>query len=391
MKLKHDFDQYIERRNTDSKKYESGDFKEDVLPMWIADTDFKSPKEAIEAALKRAEHGVFGYPHDLEEFNEVVVSWMDRRHDWEIKVDDVLFVGGVVHGAQYAIDAFTNPGDKIVCLTPLFGPLQKIVRDNGRHILGSEMIEDDGYYKIDFEDLEIKLKDPRVSMFILCNPHNPVGRVFTREELEKIGKLCLENDVLIFNDEVHGDIVLFENKHVPIPSVSREISQISITGINPGKTFNVGGMRTAAVIIENPKIREKFLIAREKFRGEERSIFGQNMFIACYRDCEYYVDQMLEYIEGNIEYVEEYMKKNIEEISFKRPEGMYLLWLDCRKLNLEQEDLMKLFEKEGKIGMNDGRSFGEEGRGFVRLNIAVPRVTLEEAMKRIERAVRSLR
>ncbi len=391
MNLVHDFDEYVERRNTDSKKYGSGDFSEDVLPMWIADTDFRSPEPVVKTAIERASHGLFGYPYDTEEFNEVVKNWMVKRHNWAIETKDIAFVSGVVHGALYTLDAFTNQGDKVVCLTPLFGPLQSIVEENGRHIVKSSMIEKNGFYTIDFEDLETKLKDPRVSMFILCNPHNPVGRVFTVEELEKIGNLCLENDVIIFNDEVHADIVFSGSKHVSIPSISKELSQITVTGMNPGKTFNVGGIRTASVIIQNPKMMEKFLIARKKHKGLGRTVFGQNIFISCYRDCEYYVNQMVDYIEKNIDYVKSYIDENIKEIKFRKPEGMYLLWLDCRKLNLTQEQLMNLFKEEGKIGMNSGTSFGVEGTGFVRLNVAVPRTVLEEGMKRIKKAVDSLK
>ncbi len=389
-KLKHNFDEYNERRGSDSKKYGSGDYKEDVLPMWIADTDFRVPEPVAKAAVERASHELYGYPYNLSEFNIVVKNWMKKRHNWDIKEDDVEFVHGVVHGALYTLEAFTHPGDKVVCLTPLFGPLKEIVVDNGRQIVSSSMIEEDGYYTINFDDLEKKMKDPRVSMFILCNPHNPVGKVYTKEELERIGDICIRNNVVVFNDEVHADIIYKGNHHISFPSIKKEFADITVTGMNPGKTFNVAGARTAAVIIQNKHMMDKFLIARKNAKALGRTVFGQAIFIACYRDCEYYVDQLVEYLEANVDYVKDYIKNNIPEISFRKPEGMFLLWLDCRKLRLNQNELVKLFTDVGKIAMNSGTSFGEEGTGFMRLNIAVPRSVVEEGMSRIKKAIDSL-
>jgi cystathionine beta-lyase len=316
---------------------------------------------------------------------------MKKRHNWDIEENWVEFVTGVVPGAIFCIQSFTNPGDKIVCFGPLFGPLRHAVVDNGRQLVESSFINKDECYSINFEDLEKKLSDSRAKMFILCNPHNPVGKVFTKEELMKIGELCLKHHVLIFNDEIHGDIVYKGHTHVCMASLSEKIKNITITGLNPGKTFNVGGMRTAAVIIPNKTLRDRFLIARKNCKAMGRNIFGQVAFIACYRDCEYYLDQMLEYLEGNLNYVESFIKEKLPEIKFHRPEGLYLLWLNCKSLGLEQNQLMKLFEEVGKIGLNSGTDFGPDGKGYVRINIAAPYATVVEGMNRIEKVVASLR
>lgn len=389
-RLVHDFSEYVDRRGSDCKKYNPGQYGEDVLPMWIADTDFKVPAPVAEAARARAAHEAFGYPYELPEFNQSVKHWMKVRHGWDIEEGWIEFVTGVVPAAIFAIRAFTNAGDKVLVQTPLYSPLREAVVDNGRHLITSPFIENDGYYSIDFKDFEKKLSDPRTRMFILCNPHNPVGRVFTEEELTKIGELCIKHNVIVFNDEIHADIVYKGHKHIAFAGLSEEIADITITSLNPGKTFNVAGVRTAAVIISNKDLMNRFIIERKNAKGMGRTVFGQNVFIACYKHGEYYADQLVEYLEDNLDYVYNYIKENIPQIKFRKPEGLYLLWLDCRGLELSQDELVKLFTEKGKIGLNSGTSFGVEGTGFMRLNIAVPRVTLEEGLKRVKTAVDSL-
>lgn len=390
-KLIHDFDEYLDRRGSDCKKYNPGQYAADVLPMWIADTDFRVPAPVAEAARNRASHEAFGYPYELPAFNTSVKSWMKKRHDWDIQEDWVEFVTGVIPAAIFAIRAFTNEDDKVLVQTPLYPPLREAVVDNGRELITSPFIETDGYYTIDFEDFEKKLADPKTKMFLLCNPHNPVGRVFTKEELTKIGELCVKHGVLIFNDEIHADIVFGENKHTAFASLSEDFANITITSLNPGKTFNVAGVRTAAVIISNKDLMDRFILERKSAKAMGRTVFGQNVFVACYEHGEYYADQLVEYLEGNLDYAYNYIKDNVPLIKFNKPEGLYLLWLDCREFGLSQEELVKLFTEEGKIGLNSGTSFGVEGTGFMRLNMAVPRATLEEGLKRIKAAADSLK
>lgn len=389
--LVHNFDEYYSRKGVDCKKYSTAKFGEDVLPMWIADTDFRCPKPVIEAVQKRALHETLGYPDDLPEFNTVVKNWMKKRHGWDIEENWVEYVTGVVPGAIFTLLSNTQPGDQVVCLGPLFGPLRACVIDNGRQLVESPFINNNEEYLVDFADLEKKLSNPRAKFFIMCNPHNPVGKVFTEDELRQIGTLCVKHHCIIFNDEIHGDIVYKGHRHVCLASLSDEIANITVTGFNPGKTFNVGGIRTAGCIIPNPVLRERFEIARKNCKAMGRNIFGQAAFIACYRDCEYYVDQMLEYLEGNLDFVEKFIHDNLPEITFRRPDGLYLLWINCKKLGLKHDQLMELFEKVGKLGLNSGLEFGPMGEGYVRLNIAAPRCTVEEGMHRFERAVKSLR
>jgi len=383
----YNFDEFVDRHGSDCKKYSPVKYTSDVLPMWIADTDFKVAKEVIAAAEKRAEHPVFGYPYELPAFNTAVQGWMKRRHNWDISTDSVEFATGVIPAHIFCIRAFTHPGDKIVCQTPLYPPLREAVVDNGRTLVNNVLINNDGHFEIDFEDLDKKLADPRTTMFILCNPHNPTGRSFNREELEKIAELCLKNDVFVFADEIHADITFSGHEHVPFASLSKEISDITITGINPGKAFNVAGVRTAAVIIENKKLMDKYIISRKNNKGMGRTVFGQNVFIACYENGDDYVDQEVAYLEKNLDYLDKYLKENVPEIKFHKAEATYLMWLDCRELGLSQAELLKLFEEDGKLGMNDGATFGTEGIGFVRMNIAAPKSTVEEGCKRLKKAV----
>lgn len=386
----HNFDEIVNRRGSDCKKYNPSVCSDENLPMWIADMDFKVPAPVEEAAKLRAEHPVFGYPCELPEFNLSVKKWIKKRHDWDIEEGWVEFVTGVVPAAIFAIQGFTNPGDKVVVQTPLYPPLREAVVDNGRQLITSPFVEEDNYYTIDFEDLEKKLADSRTKMFILCNPHNPVGRVFTEEELKKIGELCIKHDVMVFSDEIHADIVYSGYKHIPFASLSSEFADITITSLNPGKTFNVAGVRTGAVIISNPRVMERFLVVRKNNKAMGRTVFGQNVFIACYKECEYYVNQLIPYLEANVNFVDNYIKENIPSIKFRKPEGLYLLWLDCRELKLSQEDLMKLFKEKGKITLNCGSTFGVEGNGYVRINIAAPRAVVEDGLNRIKAAVEGL-
>lgn len=387
----YNFDESVDRRGSDCKKYSPGAFADDVLPMWIADTDFPVPDAVVAAANKRAAHPVFGYPYELPAFNKAVQGWMKRRHNWEIAASSVEFATGVIPAQIFCLRAFTHPGDKIVVQTPLYPPLQEAVVDNGRTLVTNPLLEQEGYYTIDFDDLEAKLADPRVTMFVLCNPHNPVGRSFKRTELERIAELCLANNVVVFADEIHGDIVYPENEHIPFASLSKEVAEITITGINPGKAFNVAGVRTAAVIIENPLLMEKYLISRKNNKGMGRTVFGQNVFIACYNNGDQYVDEEVAYLAENVQYLADFIQEKLPEVKFHKPEATYLMWLDFRELGLTQPQLMRLLEDTGKIGLNSGTGFGVEGTGFARLNIAVPKTVLQEGCRRLETAIKAWR
>ncbi|HIT67657.1 MAG TPA: pyridoxal phosphate-dependent aminotransferase [Candidatus Merdisoma merdipullorum] len=383
MTLIHDFDEVVERRGTDSKKYSPEYFDSDVIPMWIADTDFKSPKPVVEAIKNRAVHGVYGYTPVSREFKQEAVSWMARRFGYQPEVSSAEFVPGVIGGVICAIRALTHPGDKILLHTPAYGPFVDGIVNNGRRLNDSRLLLKDGKYEIDFDDFEKKCRDPRTKLFILCNPHNPTSRVFTEEELRRMGEICLENHVMVLSDEIHCDIVFKPHKHIPFASLDKRFEENSITFISPSKTFNVPGFRTAVMFAAEPVKHEMVHQVLVSNKGTGENIFGTVAFCAAYHSCDYYADQMVEYLEGNLKLVEETMDR-INGMELIHPEGTYLFWIDCRGLGLDQETLMDRFVNKAKVGLHDGLHFGPEGRGFVRLNVAVPRSVLEQALKQIE-------
>ncbi len=382
----HNFDEPVNRRGTDSKKYNPDLYPADVLPMWIADTDFKSPQPVIDALIARMEQGVYGYPVVSHAFKEAVQYWEKTRFGWEVPTDAVEFVPGVIPGIICAVRALSHPGDNIVIHTPCYPPFKDLSDHNGRHLLRNVLRVEDGQYVIDFADLEEKLSQVRTKIFILCNPQNPTGRVFTREELTRIGKLCLKHHVFVISDEIHCDLIYKGHTHIPFGSISPEFAANSITFVNASKTFNTAGFRTAAFICTNEQVHESVHEAVLDNKGIGENLAGTTATIAAYRECAYYVEQMMDYLEGNLDIVCSGLE-TIPGIRMIRPEGTYLLWLDCRELGMSQKELNAFFVDKAKLGFNSGTSFGPEGQGFVRMNIATQRTNVEEAMRRMERAV----
>ena len=387
MNLVHDFDEVVNRRGTDSKKYSV--YPEDVIPMWIADSDFKAPQPVVDALVERVQQGVYGYTPVSPRLKAAAAKWQETRFGWEVNPDAVEFVPGVISGVISAVRALSHPGDNIVIQTPCYPPFTDLSEHNGRHLLRNELLFKDGRYEIDFEDFEAKVKDPRTKLFILCNPQNPTGRVFTREELIRLGELCLKYHVTVLSDEIHSDLVYSGHKHIPFASISKEFEQNTISFMNPSKTFNLPGFRTAAFIAANPVLKNAVhdMVVNNKAIGE--NICGTVAFCTAYEQCAYYADQMVAYLEENRNLVEETLK-DVDGIDVIHAEGTYLLWLDCRKLNMSQEELDRFFVETVKLGLNSGKSFGPEGNGFLRMNIACPRSTVKEAMNRIVTAVKAL-
>lgn len=384
--LKHNFDEVVNRRATECKKWDT--YAEDVIPLWIADTDFKCPRPVIDAMVKRAEHGVYGYPTDGANFEEAVRRWQEKRFGWKIEKSWVEYIPAVVPGVIFAIRAFSHPGDHVVLHTPAYPPFHEIIPHNGRILSANELKLHGGRYEIDFADLEQRLAHPRAKIFILCNPHNPTGRCFTREELTKIGTLCRAHHVLVVSDEIHSDIVYHGHAHIPFASISDEFARRSIVCVNPSKTFNIAGVRTGAAIIPNQRLHDAYRESVADNKAYGRTVFGTLALETAYLSCEDYADQLMAYLEENLAYVTRHINARIPEISIVKPEATYLIWLDCRNLQMKQEALVKFFLEEAKVAMNNGASFGQCGLGFMRMNIACRRETLREALERIEAAIK---
>lgn len=384
--MKFDFDQIIPRENTNCVKFDLRKAyfgREDVIPMWVADMDFAVPPFVQEAVRKRAEHPVYGYSIIPESYQNAIIDWQLRRYGWEVKKDWLLFSPGVVTGLNVIVQALTEPGDKIIVQPPVYFPFFSSVENNGRKLVLNQLVEKDGIYFIDFDDLESKMKDG-AKMLILCNPHNPVSRCWTRAELEWIGAKCIEHGVLIVSDEIHCDLVFEPHQHIPMATLSDEIANNSITCIAPSKTFNLAGLYSSSIIIQNDSLRRRFRLAEEKVHLSA-NLFGIVAAEAAYRQGDEWLRQLMEYLRENVSLVKGYLEAEMPEITFSPAEATYMLWLDFRKLGIPAPELKKrLIEKAG-LGFVEGPVFGPGGEGFQRLNVGCPRSTLEKALGRFHK------
>ena len=384
--MKHNFDELIDRKGTDCKKWDT--YADDVIPMWIADTDFKCPKPVIDAMVKRAQHGIFGYPVNVKTFEQSIANWQKKRFDWNVDVDWVEYTPAVMPAIAYAMRAFTHTGDNVVIQMPAYHPFHEIIPNNGRHILGNNLIlKEDGNYEIDFANLEELLSKKRTTMFLLCSPHNPIGKCFTREELTRMSDLCLKHNVFVVSDEIHSDIVYKGSEHIPFGSLSQEAADNCVVCVNPSKTFNIAGVRTGAAVIPNRHNHDLFYQPLEDLKAYGRTIFGTLPIEVSYNECEYYADQLLEYLTGNLEHLNKFISERIPRIKVTPTQATYLIWLNCKELDMAPKELNKFFLEQAKVAMNEGSTFGPGGAGFMRLNIACPRSRLIEALNRIEAAI----
>ncbi len=391
--MNYDFDNPIDRKNTNSVKWDNLDKSfgvDDILPMWVADMDFSCPKPLIESIEKRNRHGIFGYTNRPESLHESIVNWMRERHSWDIRKEWILYSPGVVTSLNLATMAFTQPGDSIIIQCPVYPPFFSAIENHGRTIVINPLMEKDGYYSIDFGDLEEKMASQCKAM-ILCNPHNPVGRVWTRDELERLVQLCETYGVFIISDDIHSDLIYPEYEHISIATTSKYIEQNSITCIAPSKTFNMPGLSISAVIIPNPELRAQFQKSIDKIGIGMSNVFGITAMEAAYTHGGQWLDSLISYLKGNLLYLIEFFEEYIPEIKVTRPEGTYLVWLDCRALKMDGDSLFKFFAQEARVGLNKGTIFGPGGEGHLRMNIACPRSTLEEGLRRMERAVKAWR
>ncbi len=385
-----DFDRIIERRGTDCMKYDGVQQEmgcADVLPMWIADMDFEVAPAIKKAVLECGNHGIYGYTFRSQEGKEAFCEWVRRRHGWTVETTWLSSSPGVVTALALSVRAFSESGDKILILTPVYPPFFSVVKENDRELVCCPLYRKNGYYMIDWEKLENGLKNG-VKMMILCNSHNPVGREWTKAELKRIGDLCCRYGVVILSDEIHADLTLPGCRHTVMASVSPEIAERTLTVMAPSKTFNIAGMMNSVVVASNPQLLECYNKELLSLHLDSGNIFGHVALKAAYRNGEEWLDELLLYINGNIDLVERYLCHELPDVKMCRPEGSFLLWLDFNGTGLTHEECGKRLLRDGKIALNDGLTFGEEGRGFRRMNIGCPRSVVQQGLERIKRAIK---
>lgn len=388
--MKYNFDEIVSRKNNFSAKYDELGAKygrDDLVPMWIADMDFRTAEPIIEAMRNRLEQGIFGYVSRPESYFESVCEWYAKKHSWNVKSEYMSHSHGVIPGLVMMMKEFTNPGDKIIIQSPVYNEFFEIVEDHGRELVISPLKLVDGKYEMDYEDFEEKVKSG-VKMFFLCNPHNPVGRVWTKEELIKIGEICLRHGVQVVADEIHCELVYGDNKYTPFASISKEFFENSITCIAPSKTFNLAGLQCSIIIFGNKEQKNRYDYLLQINDIKRNNCFSLVAVEAAYRHGEEWLNQLLPYLKGNIDFVYDYCKSNIPKIKPNIPEATYLIWMDCKDLGLTAEELKNFMTNEAKLGL--GLWYGEESKDHVRMNIACPRSVVEQALIRLKSAVDKL-
>ncbi len=389
--MDYHFDEWIPRKGTGCTKWDNLSMRisnPNALPMWVADCDFICPEPVVRAVQARAEHPIYGYAFVPGEFGQVTAQWMQRRHGFSMDPQWALFSPGVVPALAMAVLTFTQPGDEVILQTPVYHPFANIVRGSGRVVSGNPLVEKDLHYTIDFEDLERRAASPKAKLMLLCNPHNPVGRVWTEEELKRIAEICAKHQVLLVSDEIHADIVFDGHRHVVAGQASPETIQNMIICHAPSKTFNLAGLEASAVIVPNSELRAKLKATFDYTHINVPNDFAMAAYLAAYSQCDDYLQQLLPYLWGNILTVEQGLRQRMPRIRMARPEGTYLLWLDARGLGMTDEEVIHFFMEDCAIGVNPGSLFGREGEGFVRLNIASPRVMILRALDQMEQAYR---
>lgn len=390
--MKFNFDKIIDRTNNFSAKWSEMNKNfgtNNLLPMWVADMDFLTAPCVMEALKDRLEQGIFGYTTRPSSYNESIVNWLDNRFSWKINQEWLMFSPAVITSISLLIQNLTQKNDKIMIQEPVYSPFHSIVESNERNLVISPLVKlDDGSYVMDYEDIEAKIKD--VKVFILCNPHNPVGRVWTREELTRLGEICLKHNVLVISDEIHSDIILKNHKHTPFASISKEFSENTITCMAPTKTFNLAGLQSSFLVISNPYYYEVMDKAFSILDIKRNNAFSLVATEAAYNYGEDWLYELIKYIEDNVDFAIDYIKNHMPQLKVKKPEGTYLLWVDFSNLNVDKKDLKNALINKGRIALSDGSSFGIGGDGYYRINLACPRSMVLEGLKRIEFAIKSL-
>ncbi len=388
----YDFDREIERHGTGALKTDAlaelfG--RADITPLWVADMDFAIAPEIVEGMTRRMSHPIYGYASTPESYWQSIIDWLARRHGWKVDREELLFTPGVVRGIAYVLNFFTKPGNTVLIQPPVYHPFRLVTEGNNRRVVTNPLkfSENGTTLEMDFDDLERKLEAEHPALMILCNPHNPAGIQWSRDDLARVASLCRRHGVIVISDEIHGDLMLYGKRHIPFLSVGPDAEAVGITLGAPSKTFNIPGIISSWIVVKNPALRKPF------YEWMECNEFSSPTFMAttateiAYRTAEPWLEEMLRYIEGNIAAVERYFAENIPEIKPMRPQASFLVWLDCRRLGLSQAELTDLFINHARLALNDGEMFGVEGRGFMRLNVATPRHRLLKALKRLATAL----
>jgi cystathionine beta-lyase len=403
--MTYDYNREVDRRGTCSIKWEFlhdgdkmkyGDHADPkhgenrLLPMWVADMDFCTPPAVIEALKARAEHGIFGYSMPTDGYFDAVINWFSKRYGYTIDKEWILLTPGVVPAVNMLVQAFLKPGEKVLVQRPVYYPFFDAIKNNGGEIISNNLIYENNHYTMDFDDLAEKTADPAVTLTILCHPHNPVGRVWTGEELSRFGEICIENNVLIISDEIHCDLTYDGINFTPFAKISDTFAQKSIVCTAPSKTFNLAGLKTSNIIIADEALRENFakVLARNGLKGS--NAFGIVATEAAYKHGETWLKETMAYVQDNYRYLESFISEHLPQLKVVPPEGTYLVWIDCRPLGLDPKERKDLMMEEAKLFLDEGELFGKEGEGFERINIACPRSILKEALTRLKKVVSRL-
>ena len=389
--MKHyNFDEVINRKGTSCVKYDglkdAYQGKENLIPLWVADMDFATPDFIIDALKKRCEHPIIGYTFDDDEYYASILAWLNYKYNWKAEREWITYIPGIVKGIGLAVQCFTQPGDKVIIQPPVYHPFRLVPTRMGREVVYNPLKLEDGVYKMDFEQLE-SLIDKDCKMLILSNPHNPGGIVWEKEALVKLAQICSAHGILVISDEIHAEMTYPQFRHHPFATVSPEAAACSVTFMAPSKTFNIAGIVSSYAIVPDAELREKFYSFLEAGELNAGTIFAFTATKAAYTYGAEWLQQMRSYVIENVNFVDEYLKKNIPQIKAYRPQASFLIWLDCRELGLSQPDLVHLFEDKAGLALNDGTMFGKEGEGFMRLNVGCPRSILSKALESLKKAI----
>ena len=388
--MKYNFDELICRKHTDALKIEAlaprwG--RTDLLPMWVADMDFKTPDFIVEAMKKRMACEIFGYTSKPDSWYDAIISWQARKHQWTIEKEMISFVPGVVPALAMAVQAFTERGEKVMIQQPVYNPFAQVIRNNHRELVNCPLELKEGQYHINFDVFEERIKGCK--LFLFCHPHNPGGRVWTREELQKVAAICAQNNVIVVADEIHADLTLSSYEHIPFASVSEEAAQLSVVFASPSKAFNMAGLATSYAVIANPSLRRRFESYVEGNELAAGNVFAFNTVVAAYTEGEAWLQQMLNYVEENINYLVDYVKEHLPQLKVIVPQASYLVFIDFGALHLSQKELVALCTDKAHLALNDGSIYGEEGKGYMRINLACPRSVVKQALIQLKEALDS--